>query len=100
MRYELADFECAAILSYRDDNRRTPQHFRHRLETMPANLRLGETGRNQVHGQQEACRPLGVRSNALWLGSEPINSERSANVCFGAHTGLKSDIAPIPEMCQ
>jgi hypothetical protein len=56
MRYELADFECAAILSYRDDNRRTPQHFRHRLETMPANLRLGETGRNQVHGQQRSLQ--------------------------------------------
>jgi hypothetical protein len=28
---------------------------------------------------------------------EPINSEWSANVCFGAHNGLKSDIRPCPK---
>ncbi len=31
------------------------------------------------------------------LGREPINSERSADVRFGAHSGLKSDIARGPK---
>jgi hypothetical protein len=30
------------------------------------------------------------------LGREPINSEALPNVRFGAHSGLKSDIAPSP----
>src|SRR5438046_6768811 len=31
------------------------------------------------------------------LGREPINFEWSADVRFGAHNGLKSDIAPCPK---
>jgi energy-coupling factor transporter ATP-binding protein EcfA2 len=31
------------------------------------------------------------------LGREPINSERSADVRFGSHSGLKSDIATCPK---
>src|SRR5258708_6305910 len=31
------------------------------------------------------------------LGREPINLEWSADVRFGAHNGLKSDIAPCPK---
>ena len=31
------------------------------------------------------------------LGREPINSEWLADVRFGAHSGLKSDIAPCPK---
>jgi hypothetical protein len=32
-------------------------------------------------------------------GREPINSEWSTDVRFGAHNGLKSDIAPCPKSC-
>jgi hypothetical protein len=31
------------------------------------------------------------------LGREPINSEWSADVLFGAHFGLKSDITALPK---
>jgi hypothetical protein len=31
------------------------------------------------------------------LGREPTNSEWSVDVRFGAHSGLKSDIAPCPK---
>jgi hypothetical protein len=31
------------------------------------------------------------------LGREPIKPEALANVRFGAHNGLKSDIAPCPK---
>jgi hypothetical protein len=32
----------------------------------------------------------------LWtLGRDPINSERSADVRFGPHSGLKSDIGHV-----
>jgi hypothetical protein len=31
------------------------------------------------------------------LGREPINLERSTDVRFGAHNGLKSEIAPCPK---
>ena len=31
------------------------------------------------------------------LGREPINFGGAADVCFGAHSGLKSDIAPCPK---
>ena len=31
------------------------------------------------------------------LGREPINLERTVDVRFGAHSGLKSDMAPCPK---
>jgi hypothetical protein len=35
------------------------------------------------------------------LGREPMNSEWSADVRFGAHSGLKSDITALPKSaCQ
>jgi len=34
-----------------------------------------------------------IRKSSFFLGREPINSERSADVRFGPHSGLKSDIA-------
>jgi hypothetical protein len=36
-----------------------------------------------------------------FLGRELIiNLEESADVCFGAHSGLKSDIAPCPKSAR
>jgi hypothetical protein len=34
------------------------------------------------------------------LGREPINLQWSADVRFGAHNGLKSDIAPFPKSAK
>ena len=34
------------------------------------------------------------------LGREPINSEWSADVGFGAHSGLKSDITALPKSAK
>jgi hypothetical protein len=39
----------------------------------------------------------GDRIFTRFLGREPIKPEALANVCFGAHNGLKSDIAPCPK---
>jgi hypothetical protein len=65
MRYELTDFEWAAIVDPR----------------VP-------------HAVQ---RLLAVRRRAgTQPGREPINSDWSAEVRFGAHNGLKSEIAPRP----
>src|SRR5258706_14071571 len=30
-------------------------------------------------------------------GREPANSKRSTDVCFGAHSGLKSDVTALPK---
>ncbi len=37
-----------------------------------------------------------IISHSMLLGSEPINSKWSTDVRFGAHSGLKADIAPCP----
>ena len=37
---------------------------------------------------------------AVMLGHEPINSERSADVRIGVHSGLTSDIALWSEKCH
>jgi hypothetical protein len=35
-----------------------------------------------------------------FLGREPTKPEGLANVCFGAHNGIKSDIAPCPKCAK
>jgi hypothetical protein len=36
----------------------------------------------------------------VWPGREPMNLAGSADVCFGAHSGLKPDIAPCPKSAK
>ena len=49
------------------------------------------------HLTAEGCLGSTVLSISIKLGREPIDSERSVDVRFGAHSGLSSDIAPGPK---
>ena len=48
------------------------------------------------HLTAEGCLGSTVLSISIKLGREPIDSERSVDVRFGAHSGLSSDIEPCP----
>src|SRR5260370_32616036 len=49
------------------------------------------------HLTAEGCLGSTVLSISIKLGREPIDSERSVDVRFGAHSGLSSDIEPGPK---
>ena len=54
-------------------------------------------------GQGAVPREQAIENRSrVWnyLGREPINSERSANVRFGAQSGLKPDIARGPKSAK
>ena len=55
---------------------------------------VGERLRASLEIDRELPANLRMHIDRLrQLGREPINSKRSADVRFGAHSGLKSDIA-------
>src|SRR6202011_673865 len=62
-----------------------------------ANLDLSHPFAGPPRAVARARVVFSPRSPAGSVGREPINSEWSADVRFGAHSGLKSDIAALPK---
>ncbi len=70
-----------------------------RLDKIAAELAWSTGSDHEPGGHPDIARDVLLE----WLpdlGREPINSERSTDVRFGAHSGLKSDVTALPKCVE